>query len=60
MRDFDAWLKQFRDSISDYRYYINFKKVIEQKCTPIIYKGKKNELNLSPTHFLCKPIAYRQ
>ena len=29
MRDFDAWLKQFRDSISDYRYYINFKKVID-------------------------------
>lgn len=28
--------------------------------TRYIYKVQKNELNLSPTHFLCKPIAYRQ
>ncbi len=26
MRNFDAWLKQFRSSISDYAYYVNFPK----------------------------------
>ena len=29
MRDFDTWLAQFRDSISNYNYYTDFKKVIE-------------------------------
>lgn len=29
MRDFDMWLSQFRDSISDYAYYTDFKKVVE-------------------------------
>lgn len=28
MRDFDAWLSQFRNSISGYGYYIDFKKVV--------------------------------
>ena len=28
MRDFDAWLAQFRDSISGYGYYIDFAKVV--------------------------------
>lgn len=28
MRDFDMWLTQFRDSISGYDYYIDFKKVV--------------------------------
>lgn len=27
MRDFDAWLAEFRPSIADYRYYVNFDKV---------------------------------
>ncbi len=27
MRDFNIWLKQFRNSISDYTYYVNFQKV---------------------------------
>ncbi len=27
MRDFNTWLKQFRNSISDYTYYVNFQKV---------------------------------
>ena len=26
-RDFDSWLSGFRESIADYRYYINFEKV---------------------------------
>lgn len=29
MRDFDAWLDQFRDSIASYDYYIDFHKVVE-------------------------------
>ena len=29
MRDFDAWLSQFRDSIATYSYYIDFGKVVE-------------------------------
>lgn len=29
MRDFDTWLAQFRDSISNYSYYTDFEKVIE-------------------------------
>lgn len=29
MRNFDTWLAQFRDSISNYNYYTDFKKVIE-------------------------------
>jgi len=29
MRDFDEWLAQFRDSISDYSYYVDFPKVVE-------------------------------
>ena len=28
MRDFNVWLSQFRDSISGYDYYIDFKKVV--------------------------------
>lgn len=27
-RDFDAWLNKFRASISGYRYYIDFEKVV--------------------------------
>lgn len=27
MRDFNSWLKQFKSSISDYGYYVNFQKV---------------------------------
>lgn len=27
VRDFNAWLSSFRDSIADYKYYINFEKV---------------------------------
>lgn len=27
MRDFNAWLKAFRPSIADYKYYVDFKKV---------------------------------
>lgn len=27
MRDFNTWLSGFRDSISDYHYYIDFEKV---------------------------------
>ena len=27
-RDFDAWLSKFRASISGYRYYIDFDKVV--------------------------------
>lgn len=27
MRDFDTWLNQFKSSISDYGYYVNFQKV---------------------------------
>lgn len=36
MRDFDAWLSQFRDSISTYSYYVDFKKVVAnaQLCKP--------------------------
>mgnify|MGYP003590806721 FL=1 len=26
-RDFESWLKTFRDSISDYKYYVDFEKV---------------------------------
>ena len=29
MRDFDTWLAQFRDSISNYGYYADFEKVVE-------------------------------
>ncbi len=29
MRDFDAWLAQFRDSISNYSYYTDFDKVMD-------------------------------
>lgn len=29
MRDFDKWLGEFRKSIADYKYYINFPKVFE-------------------------------
>ena len=29
MRDFDEWLSKFRDSISGYDYYIDFKKVVK-------------------------------
>ena len=28
-RDFDEWLGQFRDSICNYEYYVNFAKVYE-------------------------------
>ena len=28
-RDFNVWLSKFRESIADYKYYINFKKVYE-------------------------------
>ncbi len=28
MRNFDEWLAQFRDSISNYRYYTDFEKVV--------------------------------
>ena len=28
MRDFDTWLGQFRESISSYSYYVDFKKVV--------------------------------
>jgi type II restriction enzyme len=38
MRDFDSWLKEFRDSISDYRYYIDFMKVkanAEKHCAEL-------------------------
>ena len=27
MRDFNAWLAQFKSSISDYDYYVDFQKV---------------------------------
>jgi len=39
-RDFNAWLSKFRESIADYKYYINFKKVYENVDT------LKIELNL--------------
>lgn len=29
MRNFETWLSQFRESIADYQYYINFNKVYE-------------------------------
>lgn len=28
MRDFDVWLSQFRDSIANYGYYVDFEKVV--------------------------------
>lgn len=28
-RDFNTWLSSFRDSISDYRYYVDFNKVYQ-------------------------------
>ncbi len=40
MRDFDAWLDQFRDSIASYDYYIDFYKVVENA------KKFKTELHL--------------
>ena len=39
-RDFNAWLSKFRESIADYKYYINFKKVYEN------VNALKIELNL--------------
>ena len=39
-RDFIAWLSKFRESIADYKYYINFKKVYEN------VDALKIELNL--------------
>ena len=39
-RDFNAWLSKFRESIADYKYYINFKKVYEN------VDALKIELNL--------------
>ena len=39
-RDFIAWLSKFRESIADYKYYINFKKVYEN------VNALKIELNL--------------
>lgn len=39
-RDFNAWLSTFRESIADYKYYINFKKVYEN------VNALKIELNL--------------
>lgn len=29
MRDFDSWLAEFRPSIADYKYYVNFEKVFK-------------------------------
>lgn len=40
MRDFNAWLSEFRDSISDYGYYIDFEKVHRN------IDGIKVELNI--------------
>ena len=39
-RDFNVWLSKFRESIADYKYYINFKKVYEN------VDALKIELNL--------------
>ena len=39
-RDFNAWLSKLRESIADYKYYINFKKVYEN------VNALKIELNL--------------
>ena len=41
-RNFEEWLGTFKDSISDYRYYIDFEKVIENVE---IYKVELNILN---------------
>lgn len=39
-RDFNNWLSNFRDSIADYSYYIDFEKVHRN------VKGIKVELNI--------------
>ncbi len=39
-RDFDQWLSGFRESIADYGYYINFRKVVENA------RALKVELNM--------------
>ena len=41
-RDFNAWLSGFRDSIADYRYYIDFEKV---HCNVDSIKVELNILN---------------
>ena len=33
MRDFDLWLAQFRDSIANYSYYVDYAKVVENART---------------------------
>ena len=40
MRNFNEWLTNFRDSIADYGYYINFEKVYRN------VEGIKVELNI--------------
>ena len=40
MRDFNNWLSQFRETIADYKYYINFDKVY------LNIADIKDELNL--------------
>ncbi len=42
MRDFNSWLNKFRLSISDYKYYVNFEKVIKNVNE---YKIELNILN---------------
>ncbi len=42
MRDFDAWLGQFRESISSYEYYVDFAKVVEHARA---YKTELHILN---------------
>ena len=39
MRDFDIWLGQFRESISSYSYYVDFKKVVAnaELCKPELH-----------------------
>ncbi|HBJ77232.1 MAG TPA: restriction endonuclease [Porphyromonadaceae bacterium] len=70
MRDFDEWMKRFRPSIADYKYYVDFEKVfsmIESVKIPLnilnsligsknIEEDFKNILEKYPETLKCIPI----
>lgn len=52
IRNFDAWLSTFKESISDYAYYVDFKTVVRNA------KQLKNEIELMNTLIGSKDIEF--
>ena len=57
-RDFNEWLKTFRDSISTYDYYVDFKKIYLNVERIKVELNILNSLNLKNGHL--GNVSFRQ